>query len=232
MSYWGATVITNLLSAIPWIGSDLVLFIWGGFSVDNPTLNRFFSLHYLLPFILALFIVLHLMALHEYGSNNPLGISSKGDKIRFHPYFTTKDLISFFWFTIFLSIFIFFYPYYLGHSDNSIKANSLVTPTHIVPEWYFLPFYAILRAIPNKLLGVVAMFGALLILIPISLSHTLNTRSSRYRPLLQILFWIFVINFLFLLWLGAKPIDQPYIFLGQISTAIYFIYFILLIIIG
>jgi len=174
MSFWGATVITNLLSAIPWIGTDFVEFVWGGFSVDNATLNRFFSLHYLLPFILAALVCMHLLALHQDGSNNPEGISSTSDRIRFHPYYTSKDLVGFIWMAIFLSIFVFFAPNYLGHPDNSIPANPLVTPHSIVPEWYFLPFYAILRAIPSKLGGVIAMFGALLILFPLAFFHTYN----------------------------------------------------------
>jgi quinol-cytochrome oxidoreductase complex cytochrome b subunit len=227
-----ATVITNLFSAIPWIGPDLVEFIWGGSSVDNPTLNRFFSLHFLLPFILAALVLMHLMALHKDASNNPEGISSTTDRIRFHPYFTIKDLVGFSWYFIALALLVFFMPHLLGDSDNSIPANSLVTPASIVPEWYFLPFYAILRSIPNKLAGVVAMFSALLILIPLSLIHSLNIRSNRYRPIINLLFWVFVFNFFFLIWLGAKPIAQPFTMLGQIATFIYFAFFIILMIIG
>lgn len=160
MSFWGATVITNLFSAIPWIGNELVLLLWGGFSVDAPTLNRFFSLHFLLPFILVALVVMHVLALHQNGSNNPEGLPSNGDRIRFHPYFTSKDLVGFFWFTLLLAYFVFFDPNYLGHPDNYIPANPLVTPASIVPEWYFLPFYCILRSIPNKLLGVIAMFSS------------------------------------------------------------------------
>jgi quinol-cytochrome oxidoreductase complex cytochrome b subunit len=232
MSFWGATVITNLFSAIPWIGPDLVEFIWGGSSVDQPTLNRFFSLHFLLPFVLAAFIVMHLLALHKDASNNPEGISSSTDRIRFHPYFTVKDLVLMCWYVIALSTLTFFMPHLLGDSDNSIPANSLVTPASIVPEWYFLAFYAILRSIPNKLLGVLAMFSAMVILIPLSLFHTLNIRSNRYRPILNLLYWVFVFNFLFLIWLGAKPIADPYTLLGQIATVIYFAYFIILIALG
>lgn len=232
MSLWGATVITNLLSAIPWIGPDLVQFIWGSFSVDNPTLNRFFSLHYLQPFVLAALAVCHLIALHVHASNNPEGISSLADRIRFHPYFTSKDLVGFFLFAIIISIFVFFYPNYLGHSDNYIPANPLVTPAHIQPEWYLQPFYAILRAIPSKQGGVAAMFGALLIQIPQALIQTVNIRSNRYRPILHILFWIFVFNFLFLMWQGAKPVEAPYITMGALSTCIYFAYFVLLMILG
>ena len=232
MSLWGATVITNQLSAIPWIGGDLVQFIWGSFSVDNPTLNRFFSLHYLQPFVLAGLAVMHLIALHVDGSNNPDGISSNSDKQRFHPYYTSKDLIGFFWMAILISIFVFFYPNYLGHPDNSIPADPLVTPHHIVPEWYFLPFYAILRSIPDKLLGVQAMFGALQILQPQSFINTINLRSNKYRPVLHVLFWIFAFNFQFLMWLGGKPIEEPYTSLGMISTIIYFAYFIIIMILG
>ncbi len=174
---------------------------------------------------------MHLLAQHQDASNNPLGIASTSDRIRFHPYFTSKDLIGFIWAGIIFSIFIFFYPNQLGHPDNSIPGNPLVTPHHIVPEWYFQPFYAILRAIPDKLGGVAAMFGAQLILIPLVLTST-NLRSTRFRPFMNLLFWIFVSNFLFLLWLGAKPIDQPYIMLGMISTTIYFLYFIIIMIIG
>ena len=232
MSLWGATVITNLFSAIPWIGQDLVEFIWGGFSVDNATLNRFFSLHFLLPFVLLALVMMHLISLHEHGSNNPEGIRSGSDKLRFHPYFTSKDLIGFLWQFLLISLFIYYSPNYLGHPDNSIPANPLVTPASIVPEWYFLPFYAILRAIPDKIGGVLAMFGALLILFPLSQFHTQNIRVNRFKPLLQFLFWVFVGNFFFLMWLGGKPAYQPYVFLSQLSTVIYFGYFILLMIIG
>lgn len=175
---------------------------------------------------------MHLIALHKDGSNNPEGFSSATDRIRFHPYFTVKDLVGFFWYFIIFALLVFFYPHILGDSDNSIPANSLVTPASIVPEWYFLPFYAILRSIPNKLLGVVAMISAILILVPLSLMHTLNIRSLRYRPLLNFLFWVFVFNFFFLIWLGAKPIAEPFTMLGQISTLIYFSYFLILIALG
>ena len=229
---WGATVITNLFSGIPWIGQNQVEFIWGGSSVDNPTLNRFYSLHFLLPFILAALIIMHLKALHQTGSNNSEGISSTTDRIRFHPYLTIKDLVGIFYYFLILSAFVFFMPHLLGDPDNSVPANSLVTPAAIVPEWYFQAFYAILRSIPDKLLGVLAMFGAIVILIPLSLVHTLNIRSNRYRPFFNLLFWVFVCNFFFLIWLGAKPIAQPFTLLGQIATVIYFGYFILLKIIG
>ena len=232
MSYWAATVITNLQSAIPWVGNDLVKIIWGSFSVDNPTLNRFFSLHYLLPFILVALVLMHLQALHQDASNNPLGISSATDRIRLHPHLTIKDQVGFMLAGIFFSIIIFYYPNLMGHPDNSIPGNPLVTPHSIVPEWYFLPYYCILRAIPSKLGGVIAMFGSLLILMPLTLFSSINIRSNRYRPLLNVLFWIFVANFFFLLWLGAKPIALPYTILGLISTMLYFSYFIILFIIG
>lgn len=232
MSLWGSVVITNLFSAIPWIGNSIVSLLWGGFSVGNPTLNRFFSLHYLLPFILAALVIMHLMALHVNASNNPEGFSSSTDRIRFHPYYTSKDLVGFFYLFIFLSFFVFFYPNYLGHPDNNVPANPLVTPLSIVPEFYLLPFYAILRAIPSKLGGVVAMIGALLILIPLSFFHNLGIRSLKFRPLLHLFFWIFIFNFLFLLWLGAKPIHEPFISLGQFSTFLYFFYFLALLFLG
>lgn len=232
MSFWGATVITNLLSAIPWIGPDLVYFVWGSHSVDNATLNRFFSLHYLLPFVLLALVVVHLFALHLAGSNNPEGITSNSDKIRFHPYYTWKDAVGVFWLILAYSVFVFFYPYYLGHPDNSIPANPMVTPHSIVPEWYLLPFYAILRAIPSKIGGVIAMFGSLLILLPLPFLTTLNLRANRYRPLLHILFWVFVCDFFILMIMGGNPIHSPYVEIGQIGTLIYFMYFVILFTLG
>lgn len=227
-----ATVITNLASAIPFLGHDLVQLVWGSHSVDQPTLNRFFSLHYLLPFLLTALVFLHILALHTTGSNNPLGFSMKTDALRFHPYFTTKDLVGFALYAFLFFSLIFFFPVLLGEPDNNIPANSLVTPPSIVPEWYLLPFYAILRSIPNKLLGVIAMLAAILIFIPISFLHTLNLRSFRFRPLLRLLFWIFVFNFFFLLFIGSLPVADPFTFLGQLATFFYFLYFILLMIIG
>jgi quinol-cytochrome oxidoreductase complex cytochrome b subunit len=228
MSFWGATVITNMLSAIPWVGSDLVQLVWGGFSVDNATLNRFFSLHYLLPFVLMALTAVHFMALHEHASNNPLGINSNVDKIAIHPYFLFKDLYGVFIFLIFFSYFIYFNPNVLGHSDNYIPANPLVTPAHIVPEWYFLPFYAILRSIPNKLGGVIAMVGAILILLLLPILHTSQIRSSSFRPLQKKLFWIFVADVLLLGWIGGQPVEDPYVFVGQVATIFYFGYFFIL----
>jgi len=228
MSLWGSVVITNLFSAIPWIGPSIVSLLWGGFSVANPTLNRFFSLHFLLPFVLAALIIMHIMALHQHASNNPLGITSQPDRVRFHPYYTSKDLVGFILLFIILSYFVFFDPSYLGHPDNNVPANPLVTPLSIVPEFYLLPFYAILRAIPSKLGGVLAMIGALLILLPLAFFHSQAIRSLRFRPFMHLLFWSFLFNFLFLLWLGAKPIHEPYIALGQLATLFYFFYFLLL----
>ena len=228
MSYWGACVITNLLGVLPG-GDNLVYFIWGSWSVDNATLNRFYSLHYLLPFILVGLVILHLISLHQHGSNNPEGLSSKSDKIRFHPYYTSKDLVGFILMFIILAILVFYYPNILGHPDNNIPGNPLVTPHSIVPEWYFLPFYAILRAIPNKTLGVLALFSAILILALLPLSPN-SIRSNRYKPIMNILFIIFIINFIFLIWLGAKPISEPYTTLSIISSIYYFIYMLLLII--
>jgi len=228
MSFWGATVITNMASAIPYIGSDLVQWIWGGFSVDNATLNRFFSFHYLLPFLIAAVVVVHLLALHTDGSNNPLGISSNADKISFHPYFTFKDLLGFILFFMFFSYFVFFNPNILGHSDNYIEADPLVTPPHIVPEWYFLAFYAILRGIPNKLLGVIALVSAILILLILPMVNTSRIRASSLRPAMKTFFWIFVANFIFLVWLGAMPAEEPFVTLAQLGTAYYFGYFLII----
>jgi ubiquinol-cytochrome c reductase cytochrome b subunit len=229
MSFWGATVITNMLSAIPWIGSDLVQLVWGGFSVDNATLNRFFSLHYLLPFIIAALVIVHLMALHEHASGNPLGINSNVDKVPFHPYFVYKDGFGFIMFLIGFSVFIYFAPNLLGHPDNYIPANPLVTPPHIVPEWYFLPFYAILRSIPNKLGGVIAMVGAILILLLLPFLHTSEVRSSAFRPIQKKIFWLFVADVIILGWIGGRPVEDPYVFVGQIATIFYFSYFFILV---
>lgn len=229
MSLWGATVITNMLSAIPWIGTDLVQFIWGGYSVDNATLNRFFSLHYLLPFVIVALTVIHLMALHEKGGSNPLGVASEVDKIPFHPYYTVKDIYGFLLFAIGYGYFIFFEPNVLGHPDNYIPANPLVTPAHIVPEWYYLPFYAILRAIPDKLGGVMAMFGAIAILFLLPILNTSKVRTSAYRPIYKKIYWIFIGNVIVLGWLGNKVVEEPYIIIGQIATIMYFSYFVIII---
>jgi len=229
MSFWGATVITNLLSAIPVFGQDLVELIWGGYSVSNATLNRFFSLHFLLPFLLAALVVAHLIALHTHGSNNPNGISSNGDRYSIHPYFTFKDLVTIFLFLLALSIIVFYYPNLLGHSDNYIQANPMSTPASIVPEWYLLPFYAILRSIPNKLIGVLAMFGSLLILLILPVVDLSRVRGNQFRPAMKVAFWFFVVNFVMLLWIGQEHPTTPYLEIGQISTAFYFVWFLFLV---
>jgi len=233
MSFWGATVITNLFSAIPVIGGSIVEWLWGGFSVDNATLNRFFSLHYLLPFLITGLVLAHLTLLHTSGSNNPLGINKNIDVISFFPYFYVKDLFAFFFLIAFLVFLVMFYPNSLGHSDNYIPANSLVTPPHIVPEWYFLPFYAILRSIPDKLGGVVAMVCAILILLLLPILNFSPIRSAQYRPIYVIAFWVLFIDFLLLGWIGQKPVESPYIEIGMIATLLYFLsLFIILPLIG
>jgi len=230
MSLWGATVITNLMSAIPWLGQDIVEFIWGGFSVNDATLNRFFSLHYVFPFLLAVLVLLHLISLHDKaGSGNPLGVGNYVDRITFSPYYTFKDLITIFIFIFVLSSFVFFVPNLLGDSDNYIMANPMQTPPAIVPEWYLLPFYAILRSIPNKLLGVIAMFSALLIIISMNFLDVHKFRGFQYKPLNKIVFYIFIAIFLSLMILGAKHVESPFIELGQIFTSLYFMYFLVFI---
>jgi quinol-cytochrome oxidoreductase complex cytochrome b subunit len=229
MSFWGATVITNLFSAIPVVGGSIVEWLWGGFSVSNATLNRFFSLHYLVPFLIVGLVLLHLSLLHQNGSNNPLGINSNPDTISFYPYFYVKDLFSFLILVLFFSFFVCFYPNVLGHADNYIPANPLVTPSHIVPEWYFLPFYAILRSIPDKLGGVVAMVAAILILLLLPIINTSKVRSSKFRPIFSIAYWFLVSDFLLLGWLGQKPVESPYIEVGMAATAFYFIFLLILV---
>jgi ubiquinol-cytochrome c reductase cytochrome b subunit len=229
MSLWGATVITNLLSAIPIFGQDLVELIWGGFSVSNATLNRFFSLHFLLPFLLAALVVAHLIALHIHGSNNPNGITSNTDRLAFHPYFIFKDLVTVFLFLLVLSILVFYYPNLLGHSDNYIPANPMQTPPSIVPEWYLLPYYAILRSIPNKLLGVLAMFGSLLILLVLPLTDVSRIRGCQFRPAMKFFFWTFVVNFYILMWIGSQHPNTPYVEIGQIATAFYFSFYLIIV---
>jgi len=230
MSFWGATVITNLFSAIPLVGESIVVWLWGGFSVDNPTLNRFFALHYLLPFVIVGVVLLHLVALHRFGSNNPLGIDTRGpqDTVPFHPYYTIKD---FFGLSVFLSLFaaaVFFFPNLMGHPDNYIPANALQTPAHIVPEWYFLPFYAILRAVPDKLGGVLAMFGAIAILFVLPWLDRSPIRSARFRPMFKIFFWILFLDCLVLGYIGAMPAEGIYVLIGRIATIWYFLHFLVI----
>ena len=230
MSLWGATVITNLMSAIPWVGQDIVEFLWGGFSVNNATLNRFFALHFVLPFVLAALALMHLIALHDSaGSGNPLGVSGNYDRLPFAPYFIFKDLVTIFLFIIVLSIFVFFMPNVLGDSENYVMANPMQTPPAIVPEWYLLPFYAILRSIPNKLLGVIAMFLAILIIMVMPFTDLGRSRGLQFRPLSKIFFYIFVANFLILMQLGAKHVESPFIEFGQISTVLYFSHFLVIV---
>lgn len=229
MSLWGVTVITNLFSVIPFFGSTIVQFIWGGFSVGNATLNRFFSLHFLFPFIIAAFSVGHLIAIHDAGASNPLGVSSSVKLIPFHPYYTFKDLFGFFIFAFFISIFVFYIPNYLGHSDNYIPANPLVTPSHIVPEWYFLPFYAILRSIPNKTIGVLAMVGAIASLAILPFVHLHIISNGKFRLFYRFLLFLFFTSFILLLWIGQEIASQPFILIGQILTFIYFSFFFILV---
>uniref|UniRef100_UPI003002EC65 cytochrome b n=1 Tax=Astyliasula major TaxID=2908877 RepID=UPI003002EC65 len=226
MSFWGATVITNLLSAIPYLGIDLVQWVWGGFAVDNATLNRFFTFHFVLPFIVAAAVMTHLLFLHQTGSNNPLGMNSNIDKIPFHPYFTFKDILGFIILFTLLSILSLKEPYILGDPDNFIPANPLVTPVHIQPEWYFLFAYAILRSIPNKLGGVIALVMSIAILFIMPLTIT-NSRGLQYYPINQLMFWFMVIIVILLTWIGARPVEDPYILTGQILTILYFIYYII-----
>lgn len=229
MSLWGATVITNLITVIPFIGENIAFWIWGGFSVGNPTLNRFFSFHYVLPFIIIGLVFLHLTLLHLRGSMNPIGVTSTKDKIDFHPYFFIKDTLSLFIALLLFSIIIFYYPNVLGHADNYIMANALVTPTHIVPEWYFLPFYAILRAIPNKIGGVIAMLASILILFTLPSKDKALIKSPRFRGITNFFFIIFVFNFLFLGFLGGSPAEEPYILLSRISSFLYFSHFLIVV---
>ncbi|NBO18755.1 MAG: cytochrome b/b6 [Proteobacteria bacterium] len=257
MSFWGATVITNLFSAIPLVGESIVTWLWGGFSVENPTLNRFFALHFLLPFVIVGVVVLHIWALHEHGSNNPLGINVKTpqDTVPFHPYYTYKDFFGFGVFFIIFAAFVFFSPNSLGHPDNYIPANPMITPAHIVPEWYFLPYYAILRAtpdigillhtwlnswfdlkvdvsdiviIPSKLAGVLLMFGSILVMFALPWIDRCKVRSAAFRPTYRIMFWVFIVNMVFLGWLGAQPAEGKYIIMGRAALTLYFGHFIAL----
>nr|UFK62205.1 cytochrome b [Habroscelimorpha dorsalis venusta]UFK62218.1 cytochrome b [Habroscelimorpha dorsalis saulcyi] len=227
MSFWGATVITNLLSAIPYVGTMLVQWVWGGFAVDNATLTRFFTFHFILPFIVAAMVLIHLLFLHQTGSNNPLGMNSNIDKIPFHPYFTFKDIMGFIILMMALTLLTLLNPYYLGDPDNFTPANPLVTPVHIQPEWYFLFAYAILRSIPNKLGGVIALVMSILILMILPFFNMNKFQSLKFYPMNQLLFWTFFVIVVLLTWIGMRPVESPYIFTGQILTALYFMYFII-----
>lgn len=231
MSFWGATVITSLFSAIPGIGEHITTWLWGGYSVDNPTLNRFFALHYLLPFVLVGVVILHIWALHQHGSNNPLGLDVKGpqDTLPFNPYYTIKDLLGIALFLVVFSYFVFFQPNALGDPDNYIPANPMVTPNHIVPEWYFLPFYAILRAIPSKLGGVLAMFGSIILLFFLPWLDSSKVRSACFRPIYKWVFWTLVIDCLVLGYVGGNPPEGAFILMGRIATLYYFVFFLVLV---
>jgi ubiquinol-cytochrome c reductase cytochrome b subunit len=227
MSFWGATVITNLLSAIPYVGTELVQWLWGGFAVDNATLTRFFSFHFLFPFIILAFTIIHLLFLHQTGSNNPLGINRNFDKIPFHPYYSYKDIFGFIVIIIRLTFLTLIAPYLLGDPDNFIPANPLVTPPHIQPEWYFLFAYAILRSIPNKLGGVIALVLSIAILFILPFTNKFSFQSNQFYILNQILFWIITITVILLTWIGARPVEDPYVTTGQVLTIVYFLYFII-----
>nr|YP_010587286.1 cytochrome b [Allobaccha apicalis]WAB45766.1 cytochrome b [Allobaccha apicalis] len=227
MSFWGATVITNLLSAIPYLGLDLVQWIWGGFAVDNATLTRFFTFHFILPFIVLATVMIHLLFLHQTGSNNPMGLNSNLDKIPFHPYFSYKDITGFIVMIMSLTMLTLMNPYMLGDPDNFIPANPLVTPIHIQPEWYFLFAYAILRSIPNKLGGVIALVMSIAILMIMPFYHLSKFRGIEFYPINQILFWIMVSIIILLTWIGARPVEDPYILIGQLLTVLYFLYYLI-----
>nr|AYU71318.1 cytochrome b [Agrilinae sp. 1 ACP-2013] len=226
MSFWGATVITNLLSAIPYLGTSIVQWLWGGFAVDNATLTRFFTLHFILPFVVLALVIIHLLFLHQTGSNNPLGVNSNTDKMPFHPYFSFKDLVGFIVTAWVLAIITLANPYMLGDPENFTPANPLVTPVHIQPEWYFLFAYAILRSIPNKLGGVLALVLSIAILMILPFSTKKKIQSNQFYPMNKILFWVFTSNTLLLTWIGARPVEDPYIIVGQILTITYFLYFL------
>ena len=231
MSFWGATVITNLFSAIPFVGEGIVAWLWGGFAVDNPTLTRFYALHYLLPFLIFGLVVLHIWALHVPGNNNPIGIDIKKpskDTVPFHPYIVIKDGFALLMFMIVFAFFVFYSPNILGHADNYIEANPMVTPTHIVPEWYLLPFYAILRSVPDKLLGVIAMFAAIFVLVILPWLDTSKIRSAVFRPLFRQFYWILFIDVLILGYMGAMPAEGLYLLIARVATAYYFIHFLII----
>jgi ubiquinol-cytochrome c reductase cytochrome b/c1 subunit len=231
MSFWGATVITNLFSAIPLVGESITQWLWGGFAVDNPTLNRFFSLHYLIPFLILGLVILHVWALHVPGNNNPLGIDLKKDKtdtVPFHPYIVIKDLFALLVFLIIFSGFVFYAPNVLGHSDNYIPANPLITPSHIVPEWYLLPFYAILRSVPDKLGGVLLMFGAIFILFVLPWLDTSKVRSAVFRPIYKQFYWLLVIDVIVLGYMGAQAPEGVYLIISRVATIYYFVHFLII----
>lgn len=225
ISFWGATVITGLISAIPFFGVDIVQWVWGGFSVNNATLTRFFTFHFIFPFIILAFVIIHLIFLHQSGSNNPLGLNSNIDKIPFHPYFVSKDLFGYLFVIIFLTYINLIFPYSLGDPENFIPSNPLVTPIHIQPEWYFLFAYAILRSIPNKLGGVIALLASILILVILPITNKSNSRGTQFFPINKLRFWIFSASIIILTWIGARPVEDPFIIIGQITSLFYFSWF-------
>ena len=229
MSFWGATVITNMVTAIPFGGQTIVEWLWGGFTVNAPTLRRFYTIHFLLPFIIAGLTIIHLALLHKDGSNSPIGSDTGVDDVPFYPYYFAKDLFAFTCFILFFGMFVFFFPNALNHPDNCIPADPMETPKHLVPEWYFLPFYAILRSIPHKAAGIVAMVGSILIMLVIPYTYTGYIRNTTYRPLFKIFYWLLVADFLTLMWVGQAPITDPFILLGQIASVYYFAFFLVLI---
>lgn len=229
MSFWGATVITNMVTAIPFGGQTIVEWIWGGFTVNAPTLRRFYTVHFLLPFIIAGLTIIHLALLHKVGSSSPIGSDTGVDDIPFYPYYFAKDLFAFTCFILFFGVFVFFFPNFLNHPDNCIPADPMETPKHLVPEWYFLPFYAILRSIPHKAAGIVAMGGSILIMLVIPYTYTGYIRNTTYRPLFKVFYWLLVADFLTLMWVGQAPITDPFILLGQVASVYYFSFFIILI---
>jgi quinol-cytochrome oxidoreductase complex cytochrome b subunit len=229
MSFWGATVITSMVTAIPIAGQPIVQWLWGGYTVGNPTLNRFFSIHFVLPFLIAGMSIIHLALLHKDGSNNPIGSDTGIDDLPFYPYFAAKDVFAFFCFMLFFATFVFYFPNVLNHPDNYIPADPLQTPAHVVPEWYFLPYYAILRSIPHKVGGILAMVGAILVLFLLPFIDSSYIRNTTYRPIFKICFWLFIADFIILTWIGQKPVKDTYIFVGQIATVYYFAFFLILI---
>ena len=229
MSFWGATVITSMVTAIPIAGKMIVQWLWGGYTVANPTLNRFFSLHFFLPFIIAGLSLIHLALLHKVGSNNPIGSDTGVDDLPFYPYFASKDVFAFFVFLTFFATFVFYFPNTLNHPDNYIPADPLQTPAHVVPEWYFLPYYAILRSIPHKAGGIVAMVGSILVLALIPFINSSMIRNTTYRPLFKFFFWLFIADFVILTWIGQKPVKDVFVLAGQIATVYYFAFFLVII---
>jgi quinol-cytochrome oxidoreductase complex cytochrome b subunit len=229
MSFWGATVITSMVTAIPFAGQTIVQWLWGGYTVNNPTLHRFFTLHFLFPFLIAGVTIVHLILLHKVGSNSPIGSDTGVDDLPFYPYFASKDVFAFFTFVLIFAIFVLYFPNVLNHPDNYVPADPLHTPAHVVPEWYFLPYYAILRAIPHKAAGIIAMLGSILVLLLIPFINTSYVRNTTYRPIFKFCFWFFIVDFIILLWVGQKPVKDRFVLISQVGTVFYFFFFLVLI---